>query len=177
MSSVWGYTKIVLEGESAKNVYALLQCAKDECAKEENGYISEMISVADVEYRFVHGLKFEYRKSPEDNEFSPPVIIGKHPVMDYFALYPCPIDDDDRTWIQYGNIKYEYDGAILRICESTYASKGTMLPFLIALLGEECSELYYWINCEADYIGETNDINHKHFNPEAEWDLICSTIN
>ena len=33
MSSLWGYTSIVLEGESAKNVYSLIQKAKEEALK------------------------------------------------------------------------------------------------------------------------------------------------
>ena len=35
MSSSWGLTEIVLEGEVANDVYALLSRAKEECASEE----------------------------------------------------------------------------------------------------------------------------------------------
>ena len=174
MSSLWGYTTIVLEGESAKSISDLLQRAKEECAIAENKYCSNIFAVGETEYCFVHGLKYEYKASEDKNEFALPEIIGSHPVMDYFALYLCPFEDDDRTFFDYGNIKYEYDGSILKICESTYAGDGNMLPFLVEILGEECNELYYWISSEADYIGETNDTDHKYFNPEAEWDLMCS---
>ena len=40
-----------------------------------------------------------------------------------------------------------------------------MLPFLFAVLGENNPELYYWVNSEADYVGQTNDLTHKYFNP------------
>ena len=168
MSSLWGFTDIVLEGESAENIHALLQRAKEQCASKENGYCSEMITVADAGYRFAHGLRHEYRLLQEDNEFSPLELVATHPVLDYFALYLCPIDEDGRTLTYEGNIRYEYDGTVLKITESTYAGVGTMLPFLVAKLGEGCAELYYWISSEADYIGKTNDVNHKYFNPEAE---------
>lgn len=35
MSSLWGLTEIVLEGEAANDVYALLSRAKEECASED----------------------------------------------------------------------------------------------------------------------------------------------
>ena len=38
-----------------------------------------------------------------------------------------------------------------------------MLPFLYALLGEDCPGLYFRISSEADYIGETNDTEGKNF--------------
>ena len=166
MSSLWGWASIVLEGETAKRVFAILERAKEECAKEENGYCSEKIAAGDNEYCFAHGLRYEYKNSSEDNEFSPLVLVGKHPIMDYFALYLCPIDEEERTFTEYGHIKYKFAGSILTIDESTYASSGLMLKFLFALFGEDCPELYYWVNNEADYIGKTNDINHKYFTPE-----------
>ena len=168
MSSLWGYTDIVLEGESGKHIYALLERAKEESGKEENEYCSEVISVGDAEYCFGYGIKEEYRNASEDNEFSPLVLVGKHPVFNHFTLYKCPIDEDERTFTFEGNIKFEYDGVILKICESTYASQGLMLTFLYAVLGENCPELYYWANSEADWLGVTNDQNHKYFNPEQQ---------
>jgi hypothetical protein len=172
MSSLWGYTEIVLEGQSAKNINALLQRAKEECASEETGYCSEIIVAGEAEYRFGYAMKHEYKNLDENNEFSPLVLVGKYPIMDHFALYKCPVDEEERTFTFEGKIEYEYNGTILKICESTYAGKGTVFPFLIALLGEENPELYYWISSEADYIGETNDLNHKYFNPEADVDEI-----
>lgn len=43
MSSMWGLTKIVVEGERAKDVYDLLCRAKEECGREECGYRSEIV--------------------------------------------------------------------------------------------------------------------------------------
>ena len=166
MSSLWGYTTIILEGESAKSVYALISKAKEEASMEENDYASEIIAAGTSEYRFAYGLKLQYAEN--DNEFAPMEVIGKNPALNHFSLYQCPIDDDDRTMFFEGNLNCKYDGTILELSESTYAGVGMMLPFLYALLGENCPELFYWINNEADYIGETNDVNHKYFNPEAD---------
>ena len=167
MSSLWGYTSIVLEGESAKNVYSLIQKAKEEALREENNYCSEIIAAGEVEYCFGHGLIYEYEEN--DNEFAPRAVIGKSPAFNHFALYRYPINDDDRTLDFEGKLKYKYDGTVLEIDESTYAGTGEMLPFLYAFLGENCPELFYWISNEADYIGETNDVNHKYFDPEADY--------
>lgn len=177
MSSMWGFTDIVLEGESANKVYEILQRAKEESADAANGYCSDIITAGGEQYRFGHGLKFEYGNSSDDNEFAPLEIIATHPVMDYFALYFCPIDDDERTFTNIGNIRYEFDGTVLKISESTYAGAGAMLSFLTAMLGDDCPELYYWISNEADYIGETNDVDHKYFNPEAEWDAMMQDMD
>lgn len=38
MSSSWSLTEIVLEGEAANDVYALLSRAKEECASEERDH-------------------------------------------------------------------------------------------------------------------------------------------
>lgn len=174
MSSLWGFTDIVLEGEPAENIYGLLQRAKEECAREETGYCSEIIAAAGAEYRFGYGIKHEYKYLDEGNEFSPRVLVGTHPVTDHFALYQCPVDEEYRTFTFEGNIKYEYDGSILKITQSTYADDGSILHFLYAVLGEDCPCLYYWISSEADYIGKTNDVDHKYFNPEADMDEMCS---
>ena len=93
-----------------------------ESAREETGYCSEIIVAGEVQYRFGYAMKHEYKYLDEDNEFSPRVLVGKYPIFE-------------------GNIKYEYDGTILKICESTYAGEGTILPFLIALLGEDTPDL------------------------------------
>ena len=175
MSSLCGYTEIVLEGEAAKTVNALLQSAIDEASKEENDYCSEIIAVGGKEYRFAYGLKYIYNDSPVDNEFAPREVIGVEPILDHFALYICPFDDDDRTFTFEGKTRFDFDGEVLRISESTYADAGVMLPFLNALLGEGCDELFYWINNEADYIGETNDVNHKYFDPEADMDALMGS--
>ena len=176
MSSLSGYTEIVLEGESAKTVNALLQSAIAEASKEENDYCSEIIAVGGKEYRFAYGLKYIYKDSPDDNEFAPREVIGVEPILDHFALYICPFDDNDRTFTFEGKTSFDYDGELLRITESTYADVGAMLPFLNAILGEGCDELFYWISNEADYIGETNDVNHKYFDPEADMDALISEM-
>ena len=55
MSSMWGLTKIVVEGEKAKYVYDLLCRARQECGREECGYLSEVISVGkEYEGLFYH---------------------------------------------------------------------------------------------------------------------------
>ena len=48
---MWGFTKIVVEGEKAKDVYDLLCRAKQECGREECGYRSEVICVGNRQYR------------------------------------------------------------------------------------------------------------------------------
>ena len=50
MSSLRGLTEIVLEGEAANDVYALLSCAKEECASEAD-YIGE---TNDTEGKYSH---------------------------------------------------------------------------------------------------------------------------
>ena len=41
MSSLWGLTKIVVEGDKAKEVYDLLCRAKEDCGREECRYITQ----------------------------------------------------------------------------------------------------------------------------------------
>ena len=48
MSSSCGLTEIVLEGEAANDVYALLIRAKEECASEERDHCSEADYIGDT---------------------------------------------------------------------------------------------------------------------------------
>ena len=52
MSSLWGYTDIVVEGENAKVIYDLLCKAKAECALEQMDYHSDVIKTEKGEYCF-----------------------------------------------------------------------------------------------------------------------------
>lgn len=67
MSSMWGFTKIVVEGEKAKDVYELLCRAKQECGREECGYCSEIIRAGKGQYRFAFGIDQVVKYEIEDN--------------------------------------------------------------------------------------------------------------
>jgi len=162
MSSLWGYTQIVIEGEKASEIHELLCRAKEECGREECGYRSEIISTRSGQYCFAFGLEEVVKYESDDD------IFGTRTVTtivrpDVFMLLPDPSDESIRNIIQAGNIKFEYTDSILKVTEDTYADEGTMLPFLVEYLGEEYEGLFYRISDEADYIGETNDKEGKYF--------------
>lgn len=165
MSSMWGYTKIVVEGDKAKEVYDLLCRAKEECGREECGYRSEIISVGNGKYRFAFGLK-EIVKYETDDEFFGPRTVTTIVCPDVFMLLPDHCDDECRYLTQFGNIEFDYVDSVLKVSEDTYGDEGTMLPFLVKYLREDYEGLFYHISSEADYIGETNDQEGKYFNLE-----------
>lgn len=164
MSSSWGLTEMVLEGWAANDVYALLSRAKEECASEDCDHCSQVIHTVKGDFCFALGLENIYEDTGDDYWGS----AVKETVVreDVFMLFPYPFDSSSRYVLDVGRIEYEYDGAVLRINEDTYADEGTMLPFLYALLGEDCPGLYSRISSEADYIGETNDAEGKYFRLE-----------
>lgn len=66
MSSSWGLTEIVLEGEAANDVYALLSRAKEESASEERDHCSEVIHTVKGDFCFALGLENIYEDTGED---------------------------------------------------------------------------------------------------------------
>ena len=174
MSSLWGLTKIVVEGEKAKEVYDLLCRAKEECGREECGYRSEIVCAGNGQYRFAFGMDRIVKYESEDEIFGPSTVT-EVVRPDVFMLLPDPDDEDSRYVTQFGKIEFEYGDSVLRVSEDTYGDEGTMLPFLVDYLGEEYDGLYYHISSEADYIGETNDQEGKYFNlDEYEQELYGS---
>ena len=161
MSSSWGLTEIVLECEAANDVYALLSRAKEECASEERDHCSEVIHTVKGDFCFALGLENIYEDTGDD--YWGPAVKETVLREDVFMLFAYPFDSSSRHILDVGRIEYQYDGTVLRINEDTYADEGTMLPFLYALLGEDCPGLYFRISSEADYIGETNDTEGKYF--------------
>ena len=164
MSSSWGLTEMALEGGAANDVYALLSRAKEECASEDRDHCSQVIHTVKGDFCFALGLENIFEDTG-DSYWGPSV---KETVLreDVFMLFPYPFDRSSRYVLDIGRIEYEYDGTVLRINEDTYADEGAMLPFLYALLGEDCPGLYFRISSEADYIGETNDAEGKYFRLE-----------
>ena len=164
MSSSWGLTEMALEGGAANDVYALLSRAKEECASEDRDHCSQVIHTVKGDFCFALGLENIFEDTG-DSYWGPSV---KETVLreDVFMLFPYPFDRSSRYVLDIGRIEYEYDGTVLRINEDTYADEGAMLPFLYALLGEDCPGLYFRISSEADYIGETNDSEGKYFRLE-----------
>ena len=161
MSSLWGLTEMALEGEEANDIYALLSRAKEECASEDRDHCSQVIHTVKGDFCFALGLE----KIFEDTGASywGPAVKETVPREDVFMLFAYPFDSSSRHILDVGRIEYQYYGTALRINEDTYADEGTMLPFLYALLGEDCPGLYFRISSEADYIGETNDTEGKYF--------------
>ena len=164
MSSSWGLTEIVLEGEAANDVYALLCRAKEECASEERDHCSKVIHTVKGDFCFAFGLENIYEDTGDD--YWGPAVKETVLREDVFMLFEYPFDSSSRHILDVGRIEYQYDGTVLRINEDTYADEGTMLTFLSALLGEDCPGLYFRISSEADYIGETNDTEGKYFTLE-----------
>lgn len=162
MSSMWGYTKIVIEGEKASEVHELLCRAKEECGREECGYRSEVISTGKGQYRFAFGLE-EVVKYASDDEIFGPRIVTTLVRPDVFMLLSDSSDESCRHIIQFGNIEFEYIDSVLKVNEDTYGDPGEMLPFLEEYLGADYEGLFYWITSEADYIGVTNDKEGKYF--------------
>lgn len=164
MSSSWGLTEIVLEGEAANGVYALLSRAQEQCASEERDHCSEVIHTVKGDFCFALGLENIYEDTGDD--YWGPAVKETVLREDVFMLFAYPFDSSSRHILDVGRIEHQYDGTVLRINEDTYADEGTMLPFLYALLGEDCPGLYFRISSEADYIGETNDTEGKYFTLE-----------
>ena len=164
MSSLWGLTEMVLEGEAANDVYALLSRAKEECASEERDHCSEVIHTVKGDFCFALGMENIYEDTGDD--YWGPAVKETVVREDVFMLFAYPFDSSSRHILDAGRIEHQYDGTVLRINEDTYADEGTMLPFLYALLGEDCPGLYFRISSEADYIGDTNDEEGKYFNLE-----------
>ena len=161
MSSLWGLTEIVLEGQAANEIYALLSRAKEECASEERDHCSEVIHTVKGDFCFAFGLENIYEDTGDD--YWGPAVKETVLREDVFMLFAYPFDSLSRHILYDGSIEHQYDGTVLRINEGTYADEGTMLTFLYALLGEDCPGLYFRISSEADYIGETNDTEGKYF--------------
>ena len=160
MSSMWGLTKIVVEGERAKDVYDLLCRAKEECGREECGYRSEIVCAGNGQYRFAFGMDRILKYESEDDIFGPSTVT-EVVRPDVFMLLPDPDDEGSRYVTQFGMIEFEYTDSVLKVSEDTYGDEGTMLPFLIEYLGEDYEGLFYHVSNEADYIGETNDKEGK----------------
>ncbi len=164
MSSLWGFTKIVVEGDRAKEVYDLLCHAKEECGREECGYRSEIVCAGNGQYRFAFGMDREVKYEIEDDLYSRgPMTIITTVRPDVFMLLPDPDDEESRYVTQFGKIEFEYTDSVLKVNEDTYGDEGTMLPFLIEYLGENYAGLFYHISSEYDYIGQTNDESGKYF--------------
>lgn len=76
MSSSWGLTEIVLEGEAANDVYALLSRAKEECASEAEDVVMKHKGKPDLEVtsadvvtellREYHGAEFSESEMEND---------------------------------------------------------------------------------------------------------------
>ena len=162
MSSLWGYTKIVIEGEKASEVHELLCRAKEECGREECGYSSEVISTDKRQYRFAFGIDEVYKYEDENDpwgKFTVTTVVRP----DVLMLLPDTSDEARRYTTQYGKIEFEYADSVLKVNEDTYGDPGEMLPFLEEYLGADYEGLFYWITSEADYIGVTNDKEGKYF--------------
>lgn len=167
MSSMWGLTKIVVEGEKAKEVYDLLCRAKAECGREECGYRSEIICAGNGLYRFAFGMDRIIKYEIEDEKYPRGTMTEITTVRpDVFMLLPDPDDEECRYVTEFGKIEFEYADSVLKVREETYGDEGTMLPFLLEYLGDEYAGLFYHVSSEADYIGETNDKEGKYFNLE-----------
>ena len=167
MSSMWGLTKIVVEGEKAKDIYDLLCRAKQECSREECGYRSEVICVGNRQYCFAFGMDQVVKYEIEDDLYPRgPMTITTTVLPDVFMLLTDPNDEECRYITQFGNIEFEFADSVLKVSEDTYGDEGMLLPFLVEYLGEDYQDLFYHISSEADYIGETNDKEGKYFNLE-----------
>lgn len=164
MSSSWGLTQIVLEGEVANEIHGLLCRSKEECASEERNHCSEVIHTVKGDFCFAFGLKNIYEDKGDD--YWGPTLKATVVKEDVFMLFPYPFDRSSRHVLDVGRIEYEYDGTVLRINEDTYADDGAMLPLIYGMLGEDCQGLYFRISSEADYIGQTNDSEGKYFKLE-----------
>lgn len=164
---MWGLTKIVVEGDKAKEVYDLLCRAKAECGREECGYRSEIISAGKGQYRFAFGMDRVIKYEIEDDDYPRGQMTEITTVRpDVFMLLPDPDDEECRYVTEFGKIEFEYADSVLKVREETYGDEGTMLPFLLEYLGDEYAGLFYHVSSEADYIGETNDKEGKYFNLE-----------
>ena len=144
MSSMWGLTKIVVEGEKAKDVYDLLCRAKDECGRQECDYRSEIIYAGDKQYRFAFGMDQVVKYEIEDDLFPRgPMTITTTIRPDVFMLLTDPDDGECRYLTQFGNIEFEFVDSVLKVSEDTYGDEGTLLPFLTEYLGKEYEGLSY----------------------------------
>ena len=88
MSSSWGLTEMVLEGQAANDVYALLSRAKEECASEERDHCSKVIHTVKGDFCFALGLENIFEDTG-DSYWGPAV---KETVLreDVFMLFPYP---------------------------------------------------------------------------------------
>jgi hypothetical protein len=164
---MWGLTKIVVEGDKAKEVYDLLCRAKEECGREECGYRSEIVFAGREQYRFAFGMDWSVKYEIEDDDYPRgPMTVTTTVRPDVFMLLQDPSDEESRYVTQFGKIEFDYVDSVLKVSEDTYGDEGTMLPFLVKYLGEDYEGLFYHISSEADYIGETNDSEGKYFNLE-----------
>ena len=97
MSSLWGLTKIVVEGDKAKEVYDLLCRAKEDCGREECGYRSEIICAGNGQYRFAFGMDREVKYEIEDDLYSRgPMTVITTVRPDVFMLLTDPNDEECR---------------------------------------------------------------------------------
>ena len=85
MSSSWGLTEIVLEGEAANDVYALLCRAKEECASEERDHCSKVIHTVKGDFCFAFGLENIYEDTGDD--YWGPAVKETVLREDVFMLY------------------------------------------------------------------------------------------
>jgi len=105
MSSFWGWTDIVLEGEAANSIYALLCRAKEECASEERDYCSKVIHTAKGDFCFAFGLEDTYEDNEDD--YWIPAVRGMVPREDVFKLISYPFDRSSRYFTNFGTLEYE----------------------------------------------------------------------
>ena len=116
---MWGLTKIVVEGDRAKDVYGLLCRAKEECGREECGYRSEIISAGDGQYRFAFGMYIIVKYESEDDIFGPSTVT-EVVRPDVFMLLPDPDDEESRYVTQFGKIEFDFVDSVLKVSEADY---------------------------------------------------------
>ena len=107
--------EIVLEGEAANDVYALLCRAKEECASEERDHCSEVIHTVKGDFCFALGLENIYEDTGDD--YWGPAVKETVLREDVFMLFAYPFDSSSRHILDVGRIEYQYDGTVLRINE------------------------------------------------------------
>jgi len=110
MSSSWGLTEIVLEGEAANDVYALLCRAKEECASEERDHCSNVIHTVKGDFCFAFGLENIYEDTGDD--YWGPAVKETVLREDVFMLFAYSFDSSSRHILDVGRIEYQYDGNV-----------------------------------------------------------------
>ena len=99
-----GLTKIVIEGEKAKDVYDLLCRAK--------------------QYRFAFGMDQVVKYEIEDDLYPRgPMTVTTTVRPDVFKLLTGPNDDECRYVTEFGNIEFEFADSVLKVSEDTYGDE------------------------------------------------------